>query len=462
MTVPIPPSELNYMTKYNRSGPRYTSYPTAMEMIKGIDDSNLFDAVQVSGHDELSLYVHIPFCNQLCYYCACNKMVTRQQHKVERYLLYLYKEIANRSLHFKGKKVTQIHLGGGTPNFLSPEQLETLLKTISVYYRVMTNAEVSIELDPRLVHQGDLKKIREIGFNRISMGIQDFDRNVQLAINRVQEFPHILQLMDEAKNVKFDSVNFDLIYGLPHQNLDSTIYTLHCVQALQPDRISLFNYAHMPTRFAAQRKIKDEWLPSAKVRQEILKFSKSRLMAMGYQHIGMDHFAKPEDTLSIAQQEGRLHRNFQGYTELNESDLLGFGITAISQVGNVIAQNHKTLHEYYDAIDTIQANKTASIIEKGIVLKADDLIRAAVIKELICHYDLDITAIENKFDIVFLEYFAEELSLLSPMVEDGLVTINERGISVVEQGKQFIRTVCMCFDKYLPKYRRSTSFSNVI
>lgn len=462
MTVPIPRSELNFINKYNRSGPRYTSYPTALELSKGIKDSDLFDAVQVSGHEALSLYIHIPFCNQLCYYCACNKMVTRQQHKVERYLLYVYKEMAHRSQYFQNKKISQIHMGGGTPNFLRPEKLEELIKAIYIYFDVAENAEISIELDPRLVHQGDLQKIREIGFNRLSMGIQDFDRSVQLAINRVQEFQHIQQIMGEARKVDFDSINLDLIYGLPHQSLETTMYTLHCVEALQPDRISLFNYAHMPSRFAAQRKIKDEWLPSPALKQEMLKFAKARLLAMGYQHIGMDHFAKPEDSLSIAQKEGRLHRNFQGYTELEDADLLGFGITSISQVGNVIVQNHKTLHDYYEAIDKLSTQQPASIVERGIVLDKDDMIRAAVIKQLICHCSLDINSIEKEFEIVFLDYFAEELNLLAPMVEDGLVSINDQGINIVEQGKQFVRTVCMSFDKYLPKYRRSASFSKVI
>lgn len=448
--------------KYNQNGPRYTSYPTALELAKGVDDSHLVQALQHSDHHDVSLYFHIPFCHQLCYYCACNKMVTRQQEKAERYLGYLFKEIIQRSVYLKDKRICQIHLGGGTPNFLRPEQLSLLLDTVRRRTNLKQDAEISIELDPRLIQHGDLKALRKAGFNRISMGIQDFDRAVQLAINRVQEVEDVQDIMAEARQIGFDSVNMDLVYGLPHQSLNTAEYTLDCIEQLQPDRLSLFNYAHMPSRFAAQRKIKDEWLPSADLKQEMLEYAKARLLKMGYQHIGMDHFAKEDDPLSIAQREGRLHRNFQGYTELDEAELVGFGITSISQVGDVICQNHKTLHDYYQAIDHIESGHNANIVDKGILLSKDDHVRAAVIKQLICHYQLIFSEIEKAFDIQFKEYFAEELEMLKPMENDRLISIDEQGIFVAEQGRAFVRTVCMCFDVYLPKYRRTAAFSKVI
>ena len=448
--------------KYNRNGPRYTSYPTAMELAKGIKDADLFDAVQGSHYNELSLYIHIPFCHQLCYYCACNKMVTRQAEKVSRYLIYLCNEIIQRSVHFTNKPVCQIHLGGGTPNYLRPSQLKVLIDTLHRHYQVKADAEISIELDPRLVQQGDLAALRNMGFNRISMGIQDFDSTVQQAINRVQTLEEVQRIMDDARQLGFESVNMDLIYGLPHQSLATTELTLACIEQLQPDRVSLFNYAHMPDRFAAQRKIKEAWLPSSSTKTAMQETAKARLLQLDYQHIGMDHFAKTHDSLSLAKREGRLHRNFQGYTELNDADLLGFGITSISQIGNVIAQNCKTLHDYYQQIDQHHARQEASVVERGIRLSQDDLIRAAVIKQLICHCHLDITAIETAFGIDFMQYFSEELALLAPMVEDNLLQIHNKAIHVAEQGRQFSRTICMTFDKYLPKYQRNLTFSKVI
>lgn len=455
-------TETDLIQKYNRSGPRYTSYPTAMELAEGTTDFDLFDAVQTSPHTDLSLYIHIPFCQQLCYYCACNKMVTRQEHKVARYLDYLFQEIAQRSHYFNDKRVCQIHMGGGTPNYLRPAQLHALISTIRKHYQVKEDAEISIELDPRLVQKGDLEKIHAIGFNRISMGIQDFDSNVQTAINRVQSVESVNTIMEDARKIGFESVNMDLIYGLPHQSVETTQYTLDCIALLQPDRVSLFNYAHMPDRFAAQRKIKDEWLPNAATKTAMQDHAKERLLALDYQHIGMDHFAKQDDSLSQAQREGRLHRNFQGYTELDDADLLGFGITSISQVGNVITQNQKTLNTYYSAIDNIQNDEPASVVERGIQLTQDDLIRADVIKQLICHCHLDKAAIERHHTIQFDDYFADELKMLQPMVDDGLLQIRDTDIVIAEQGRQFSRTICMTFDKYLPKYQRNVTFSKVI
>lgn len=455
-------TESELLEKYNRSGPRYTSYPTAMELAQGITDFDLFDAVQTSPYNELSLYIHVPFCQQLCYYCACNKMVTRQEHKVARYLDYLFEEIAQRATFFADKQVCQIHMGGGTPNYLRPNQLAELISVVRRHYNVKNNAEISIELDPRLVQKGDLEKIHHIGFNRISMGIQDFDNDVQEAINRVQSVESVNTIMEDARRIGFDSVNMDLIYGLPHQSTETTQYTLDCIALLQPDRVSLFNYAHMPDRFAAQRKIKDEWLPSATTKTAMQDLAKERLLSIGYQHIGMDHFAKEEDSLSVAQREGRLHRNFQGYTELDDADLLGFGITSISQVGDVITQNQKTLNAYYGALDNLKEDESDSVVERGIRLSKDDLIRADVIKQLICHCHLDKTAIETAHSITFDDYFKEELSLLQPMVDDGLLSLHDTEIRIAEQARQFSRTICMSFDKYLPKYQRNVTFSKVI
>lgn len=428
-----------------------------MEINDGVTDDNLLVALRDSSNLFLSLYIHIPFCHQLCYYCGCNKIVTRNKDKAVRYLEYLKKEITERAKFADSKTLKQVHLGGGTPNFLSSEQLHDLFDFIRSHFVIESTLDLSIELDPRVLSLDSLSEMKRAGVTRISFGIQDFDSQVQKAINREQSFGHIESIMERAKALNFNSINFDLVYGLPHQNQSTVKNTLEKVIQLTPDRLSIFNYAHMPQRFAAQRKIKEQWLPSAEEKSNMLCLMQQTLTEANYTQIGMDHFAKSNDSLSQALVEGKLHRNFQGYTEFGDIDLLGLGVTSISQVGNVLAQNHKTLNDYYSAIDSKQ-----SVINKGKVLSDDDLVRAEVIKQLICIYRCDIQEIEAKFHIDFNLYFSEEMSLLSPMIQDGLVTRSNTEILIANCAQPLVRTICMTFDKYLPKYQRTPSFSKVI
>lgn len=461
-TTRQPADSQQLLEKYNRSGPRYTSYPTALELQSGLTDKQLSVTAHRSGKQALALYFHIPFCHELCHYCACNKTITRNKDKLTRYLSFLMQELAYKSALLPQKPVAQIHFGGGTPNSLSTSQLDELLDVIRAVFTVQSNAEISIELDPRLLEPGDLLSLRQSGFTRISMGIQDFDPQVQQAINREQCFEMIEKIMVEVNQAQFHSVNFDLVFGLPHQSLDTIRQTLRLITELNPDRLSVFNYAHMPHRFAAQRKIKDQWLPNAHTKRQMHLLAQRMLAQAGYQHIGMDHFAKPEDSLCLAQQEKRLYRNFQGYSEFGNVDLIGFGITAISQVGDVIVQNVKSLTSYYATLDAISNQVSCNLTEKGIELSFDDLIRAEVIQQLICGFSADIEGIEAKFHSEFHQYFAEEMALLYPMEQDGLITLQKNKLSITEAGKPFVRTICMCFDAYLPKYRKQTSFSQVV
>lgn len=450
------------LEKYNRIGPRYTSYPTALELQCGITDKQLSAAAYRSGNPALSLYFHIPFCHELCHYCACNKQITRNKDKIRRYLSFLMQEVAYKSALLPNKPVAQIHFGGGTPNSLSASQLDELLDVIRSVFTLTPNAQISIELDPRHIEPGDLNALRQSGFNRISMGIQDFDPQVQHAINRKQSAELIEQIMTQATQASFNSVNFDLVLGLPHQSLNTMRQTLKLVTQLNPDRLSVFNYAHLPQRFAAQRKIKDEWLPSASSKRQMHNLTQRMLAQAGYQHIGMDHFAKPGDSLCLAQQQKRLHRNFQGYSEFGNVDLVGFGITAISQVGDVIVQNVKSLTSYYATIDAISNGVMCDLTEKGMQLSFDDRLRADVIQQLICGFSVNIPAIEATFKINFSDYFAGELTLLENMQQDGLLTIQSQAIQVTDIGQPFIRTICMHFDAYLPKYQKQPGFSQVV
>lgn len=461
-TIAHPTPSQPLLDKYNRTGPRYTSYPTALELQSGMTDKQLSATAYRSKKSALSLYFHIPFCHELCHYCACNKQITRNKDKIRRYLSFLMQEVAYKAALLPKKPVAQIHFGGGTPNSLSSSQLDQLLDVIRAAFTLKPNAELSIELDPRYVEPGDLQALRESGFNRISMGIQDFAPQVQQAINRVQSAELIEQVMMQARQARFHSVNFDLVLGLPHQSLDTIKQTLDQVTQLNPDRLSVFNYAHLPQRFAAQRKIKDEWLPTAQTKQHLHNVTQQTLAQAGYQHIGMDHFAKPDDSLYLAQQAKRLHRNFQGYSEFGNVDLVGFGITAISQIGDVIVQNVKSLTSYYATLDAISNEVLCNLTEKGIQLSFDDRVRAEVIQQLICGFSVDIPGIEARFNVEFNSYFAEELALLENMVQDGLMVIQPHALQVTDTGKPFIRTVCMCFDAYLPKYQKQPSFSQVV
>lgn len=443
--------------KYNQSGPRYTSYPTALEFNESYQDEDFKAAAARYPNKPLSLYVHIPFCHKLCYFCACNKIITRHQHKVDIYLDYLEKEIKYRSALFKQRKVTQIHWGGGTPTYLNEEQSLRLMAMLRKHFDVSDEAEISIEMDPREIELDMLDHLRAIGFNRISMGIQDFNKEVQKLVNREQDEEFIFALMKRAKELGFTSTNIDLIYGLPKQTVESFLFTLQKVIELNPDRMSVFNYAHLPSRFAAQIKIKSEMLPAPEIKLEILQKTIETLGQAGYKFIGMDHFAKPNDELAIAQDNGVLHRNFQGYTTQEDADLLGMGVSAISLLGDSYAQNHKELKQYYAEVEM-----RGIALHKGLTMTKDDCLRRDVIKALICNFKLDYVTFEQQYNIEFKRYFAEDLDLLAPLAQDGLLAITDTGLTVSPQGRLLIRNICMCFDIYSRQQARRQQFSRII
>jgi oxygen-independent coproporphyrinogen-3 oxidase len=449
------------MHKYNTAGPRYTSYPTAVAFDTLNDDALLEGALQTLAKSEnankLSLYMHIPFCHSLCYYCGCNKIVTRHSHKADIYLDYLIKEIQQQAKFAENCKVDSLHLGGGTPSFLTLTQMTRLIEATRDAFRFNDEAELSIEIDPRKISLEYIDKLASLGFNRLSIGVQDTDEVVQQSINRVQSTQFIRDLIQRARETGFNSVNLDLIYGLPHQNQQSFQNTLDEMQIMDPDRISLFSYAHMPQLFAAQRKIKNEWMPSPSEKFALFRQAISHLTEHGYECIGMDHFAKPQDELSRAKNEKRLYRNFQGYTTTQGVSTLGLGVSAISSIGNVYIQNHKQLKDYYCAIDNKQ-----NAIARGIELTEDDEIRRALIHALMCNFSVDKIAFAKQFNIDFEQYFAKSLQNLAPFVEDKLITNNAQSIVIHDRGRLIVRNICMSFDQYLDKPLHQTRYSRVI
>ncbi|MFU9136329.1 oxygen-independent coproporphyrinogen III oxidase [Erwinia tasmaniensis] len=448
--------DLNLIQKYNISGPRYTSYPTALEFHQDYTEAAFLQAAQRYPDRPLSLYVHIPFCHRLCYFCGCNKVVTRQQHKADRYLDALEVEINARAPLFHKRTVTQMHWGGGTPTYLSKTQITRLIDLLKKQFRFSEQAELSIEVDPREIELDVLNHLRAAGFNRLSMGVQDFNKAVQEKVNRIQSEEVIFSLVERARQLGFTSTNLDLIYGLPLQTAESFAFTLKKVAALAPDRLSVFNYAHMPALFAAQRKIKEADLPDAQQKLDILQQSITTLTNAGYQFIGMDHFARPDDELAVAQREGRLHRNFQGYTTQGESDLLGIGVSAISMLGDSYAQNHKELKVWYAAID-----EQHTALWRGLKLTEDDCLRRDVIKALICSFSLNFADFNTR-DRTFSDYFAADLQRLTPLMHDGLVDMDEKGLQVTAKGRLLIRIICMCFDSHLHQKAHRQQFSRVI
>lgn len=449
--------DLALIQKYNYSGPRYTSYPTALEFSPDFSEADFLQAIARYPERPLSLYIHIPFCHKLCYFCGCNKIVTRQQHKADQYLDALEQEIIHRAPLFAGRHVSQMHWGGGTPTYLNKTQITRLVGLLRQHFQFNDDAEMSIEVDPREIELDVLDHLRQEGFNRLSMGVQDFNKEVQRLVNREQDEEFIFALIHRARELGFTSTNIDLIYGLPKQTPESFAFTLKRVIELNPHRLSVFNYAHLPSLFAAQRKIKDADLPSAQQRLDILQETISSLTGAGYQFIGMDHFARPDNELAIAQRKGELHRNFQGYTTQGDSDLLGMGVSAISMIGDCYAQNQKELKLYYQQVD-----EQGHALWRGLALTRDDCIRRDVIKALICNFQLNFADIEQLWAINATEYFAEDLQLLVPLAKDGLVAITEQGIQVTGKGRLLIRNICMCFDVYLRQKARLQQFSRVI
>jgi oxygen-independent coproporphyrinogen-3 oxidase len=429
--------------KYNVKGPRYTSYPTALLLRSGYAAEKALNALRQSSPN-LSLYLHLPFCRQLCYYCGCNKVISRDQSKADRYLAYLQQEMAFYQQATAHQQVSQLHLGGGTPTFLDEAQLRLMMQSLRQYFQFASDAILSIEIDPRSCDLKKLALLRELGFSRVSFGVQDFDAKVQQSINREQSFALVQELVLGAKILGFSSVNLDLVYGLPFQHTTSFAHTLEQVVELNPDRISLFSYAHLPERFAAQRKIPTEALPDGREKLALLALSVEKLQQAGFLAIGMDHFAKANDSLALAQQQGVLQRNFQGYTTDNADALLGLGVSAISQVGSEIWQQQKDLNQYYRDIDT-----KGNSIDKGMSLSRDDLVRADLIAYLMCNFRLDIAAFADKWQLQFRQYFQQSLLQLAECEKDNLVCWQGNVLTVTPQGRPWVRVIAACFDAYL-------------
>ncbi len=449
--------------RYDTAGPRYTSYPTAVHFHGGFTEADYRAACARSNAARpkrpLSLYFHIPFCDTVCFYCGCNKIATKNRALAQPYLNRVYKELAlQAALLDDDRTVDQLHWGGGTPTFISHAQMRQLMAETRRHFRLHDDdrGEYSIEIDPREADAETIALLREIGFNRLSMGVQDLDPKVQRAVNRIQSEEATWAVLEAARREGFKSVSLDLIYGLPHQTVDSFLATLERVIAAGPDRLSVFNYAHLPEMFKPQRRIRAEDLPSPAEKLAILQRTIERLTEAGYVYIGMDHFAKPDDELAVAQREGTLYRNFQGYSTHADCDLIGIGVTSIGMVDDCYAQNVKDLESYYQALDADRLP-----ILRGITLDADDKLRRRVITDLICHFRLDYHAVAEDHGIDFHDYFRDELVRLRPMAEDGLLELRPDGIQVLPRGRLLIRNICMVFDRYL-KQDQGQRYSKVI
>lgn len=448
--------------RYDLSGPRYTSYPTAVQFDERFGEADCRQAAEegrLSGKP-LSLYFHIPFCAHLCYYCACNKIITKRREKAQPYLDRLYRDMQIQvEMHGNDRQVEQLHWGGGTPTFISHDQMRELMAETRRLFRLRDDdrGDYSIEIDPREASSDTLKVLREIGFNRISLGVQDLDPKVQKAVNRIQPLELTQNVLQAARDEGFRSINLDLIYGLPHQTIESFAATVEKVLELSPDRLSVFNYAHMPGRFYPQTRIREEDLPPPEHKLIILQQTIDRLLSAGYEYIGMDHFAKPDDELAVAQRTGQLHRNFQGYTTHGNCDLVAMGVSAISQVGRAYYQNHHEMAPYEEAIDAGRLP-----IKRGAWLTEEDDIRRAVIMQLICHFQLNFAEWSKRLNIDFQSHFAAELAALRPMADDGLLTLNNEEIAILPAGRLLIRAICKEFDQYLPKQAPAQGFSRII
>jgi oxygen-independent coproporphyrinogen III oxidase len=457
------PMEL--LRRFDVPGPRYTSYPTADRFVEAFGPADYLRALRqraegatVGGKTPLSLYVHIPFCESVCYYCACNKVITRQHGRAAEYLEALRTEIDLHADAFGAlQSVSQLHFGGGTPTFLSDEELTGLMADIGRAFRLAPGAEVSIEVDPRTVTAERLAALRRMGFNRVSFGVQDFDPDVQKAVHRVQPFETVRDLVLDARRLGFESINVDLIYGLPRQTPVSFARTASQVRDLRPDRIALYAYAHLPQRFKPQRRIDPEQLPSPESRVAMVSGAIAGFLGRGYTYIGMDHFALDGDSLAAAKRQGCLDRNFQGYSTQPDCDLVALGVSAISRMGATYSQNGKTLPEYYDAIRQRQFP-----VVRGLALTRDDLLRRAVIMALMCQGRLEFESVELAHPIDLREYFRSELAELEPFAAQGFVTIEPAAVQVTAVGWFFVRAIAMVFDKHLRDYKVRERFSRII
>ena len=450
----------NLIKKYDKAGPRYTSYPTAPQFSPSYNADTLKKCIERSNTEiiptPLSLYIHIPYCDTICYYCACNKIITKDHSVSNEYLDLLEAEMGMLSPLFDpDRELEQLHLGGGTPTFLNHEELMRLMGAIEENFNISADCEMSIEIDPRKVTNESLQFLHNIGFNRISLGVQDFDSKVQLAVNRVQSFDLVKERLETARQLNIQSINMDLIYGLPFQTVKTFEQTLDKVIELLPDRLSIFNYAHLPERFKPQRRINEADLPTPAEKLEIFKLTMEKLQQAGYVYIGMDHFALKNDSMVKAQQEGSLQRNFQGYSTHAHTDLIGVGVSSIGSISDSYSQNSSNMDEYRKMVNAGQLP-----VVRGLVMTADDRLRKQVITQLICHFTLDISALEKEWHIDFANYFSAELMQLEAMAQDGLVSFDHERIQVEPRGRLLIRNICMVFDAYLKD--NVVKFSKVI
>jgi oxygen-independent coproporphyrinogen-3 oxidase len=452
------------LARFDVPGPRYTSYPTADRFVEAFGEADYVQALQqrqsgtLGKQPPLSLYVHIPFCESLCYYCACNKIITQHKERAAEYLRYLRKEVELHTRHLgRGQAVSQLHLGGGTPTFMSDEELRQLMALLREHFKFVPGGEYSVEVDPRTVDEQRLAVLAELGFNRLSFGVQDFDPAVQKVVHRIQPADQVFALVEASRRLGFESVNVDLIYGLPLQTPESFDRTLAQVNRLRPDRIALYAYAHLPERFKPQRRIHVEDLPAGAAKVAMLSRSLDVLTEAGYVYIGMDHFALPDDALAVAKRQGRLHRNFQGYSTQADCDLIALGVSSIGRIGSTYSQNAKTMEAYVDLLD--QGHLP---VVRGLALTRDDLIRRSVIMALMCQGHLQYEAINLAWLVDFKTLFAQELTQLEAMQAQGLVQLSESGIQVTAMGWFFVRGVAMVFDRYVQADRNRSRFSKII
>lgn len=459
-----PPFDADLLRRYDRPGPRYTSYPTAPQFSGQFSETNLLEVIKRSNEDPiprpLSIYVHVPFCASPCFYCGCNRIITRDEKRGEKYLEDLRKEVAMVAPLFESdREVMQLHFGGGTPNFLSPEQIGGFMDFLVRQFHFSTSEkrDISIEIDPRCVKPDDIAALASMGFNRASLGVQDFDPDVQEAVNRIQSVEETLAVIKACRDSGFKSVNVDLIYGLPKQTLAGFGKTLDTVIEARPDRIAVYSYAHMPQLFKPQRQLDETQLPSAETKLSLLQLAIEKLSQAGYCYIGMDHFALPEDELAIAQERGDLHRNFMGYTTHADSDLIGLGVSSISHIGESFSQNPRDLPSWEAAVEAKHLP-----IWRGMNLSEDDVIRADLIQRWMCQGEIDIARFEERHNIYFNEYFAEDLKKLQSLAEDGLVTISPTQLKATSRGRLLLRIIAACFDAYLSPSATILQFSKTI
>ena len=439
--------------KYNINGPRYTSYPTALQFTPAVAEAEYLMQAEASNQDfiprALSLYLHLPFCRTVCFYCGCNRIITANYPRAQAYLAQLRQEAQMQSSLFdKDRQVVQLHLGGGTPTYYQDRDLEELMAHLAQCFPLSTtpNRDFSLEIDPRTVNPMRIRRLAGLGFNRMSLGVQDFDPQVQQAINRIQSLQQTREIIDAARAAGFRSVNFDLIYGLPAQTLAGFAHTLEAVVDMRPQRIALYSYAHLPQLLKTQRRIDSASLPSAELKLSLLTLAIEQLLAAGYVYIGMDHFALPEDELAIARREGHLHRNFQGYSTHSQCDLVALGVSAISKMGDCYVQNHRNIADYEAALASAELP-----IWRGVTLSLDDRIRRDVIMAIMCRPYVAFAPLERRYGICFQDYFQPELNRLAELQDDGLLVMTPEGFEITAQGRLLLRAIAMSFDVYLPE-----------